>query len=121
MWSGGPHQPSEHHGFWLRVQTVPDSTVDLKLYIPSFLDRQRGKIHFPYHEACNLSKGVLRKAWLLSYFADLLFMCVSIQALSVADLTSQGLHNIEPHGRLWLQKQIDIEAAVAGRQMEGSR
>jgi hypothetical protein len=115
MSPGASHQPSDDHGFWLRVQAVPDSTVDLRLYIPSFLDRQRGEIDFPYREACNLSKCVLRKAWLLSYLADLLRMCLNIHVLNVADLTSQGLHIVEPHGRLWSQKRIDIQAAVVGR------
>lgn len=117
---GASQQQNKHHGFWLRAQAVPDSTIDLRFYIPSFLDRQRGEIHFPYREACNLSKCVLRKAWVLSYLVDLLRMCLNIHVLSVANLTSQGLHIIEPHGRIWSQKQINTQTAVAGRWVEGS-
>lgn len=117
---GASQQQNKHHGFWLRAPAVPDSTIDMRLYVPSFLDRQRGEIHFPYREACNLSKCVLRKAWVLSYLADLLRMCLNIHELSVANMTSQDLHIIEPHGRIWLQKQMNIQTAVASRWVEGS-
>ncbi|KAF1363088.1 hypothetical protein EJ07DRAFT_103984 [Lizonia empirigonia] len=107
---GASYQQST--GFWLRAKTVPDSTIDLKLYVPSFLDRQRGEVCFPYHEAFNLSKYVLRKAWLQSYLPDLLRKWFDGHILSVADPTS--LRIVGPHGQLWLRKQINIQAAAVG-------
>jgi hypothetical protein len=105
---GAPYRPSKQRGFWLHIQAVPDPTVDLRLYVPSFLDRQRREVHFPYREACHLSMCILRKAWLLSCLADVLCMCLRLHVLSVANLTSRGLYIVGPHGRLWSRK-IDIQ------------
>jgi hypothetical protein len=104
-----PYRPSKQRGFWLHVQAVPDPTVDLRLYVPSFLDRQRREVLFPHREACPLSMCILRTAWLLSCLADVLCMCFRLHILSVANMTSQGLYIVEPHGRIWSQKRIDIQ------------
>jgi hypothetical protein len=106
---GAPYRPSKQRGFWLHVQAVPDPTVDLRLYVPSFLDRQRREVLFPHREACHLSMCILRKAWLLSCLADVLRMCFGLHVLSVANLTSRGLYIVGPHGRIWSQKRIDIQ------------
>lgn len=113
---GAPTQPNERPGFWLRVPSVPDSTVDLRLYVPSLHDRQRGEVRFPWCEAWNLSKCVLRKTWLQSYLVDVLCMCLRIHTLSVAHLTSSGIRAAGPYGRLWSERQIYIQNTVlAGR------
>ena len=103
---GSSTKANERHGFWRYVLNVPDLTVDLRLYVPSFADRQWGEIRFPCREILRLSECVLRKAWLLFYLADVLRLCLNIHALSVAYLTSSGVQAVGPYGRLWLEKQI---------------
>jgi hypothetical protein len=98
---------AECQGFWRHIPIVPDLTVDLRLYVPSFDDRQLGEVSFPYRETLRLSGCVLRKAWLLSYLVDVLRICLDIHTLSV--LTSSGVTAIRPYGRFWLQNQIDIQ------------
>jgi hypothetical protein len=92
-------------GFWLPVS---DGTVDLRIYVPSFTDREWGKVQFPCREAVRLSKCVLRRARLSSFLADTLCMCLNIRTIGVAYLSSSGLQPIEPHGRQWLQRQMSI-------------
>jgi hypothetical protein len=106
---GASTQATKRQGFWRHIAIVPDLTVDLRLYVPSFDDRQLGEIQFPYRETLRLSRCVLRKAWLLSFLADVICLCLDIQALSVACLTSSSVHAVGPYGRFWLQKQIDIQ------------
>ena len=106
---GASTQTTKSKGVWRHAIDVPDLTVDLRLYVPSFDDRQWGEIQFPHREALRLSKCVLRKAWLLSCLADILCMCLDMHTLSVACLTSSGVHTVGPYGRLWLQKQIVIQ------------
>jgi len=106
---GASTQATKRQGFWRHALDVPDLTVDLKLYVPSFDDRQWGEVQFPYRETFHLSKCVLRKAWLLSYLSDILCMCLDIHALSVACLTSSGVQAVKLHRRLWLQRQIRIQ------------
>lgn len=110
---GARNQPDGERGFWLRVRAVPDFKIDLRLHVPSFQDRQQGEIYFAYREAWHLSKCVMRKAWLLSYLAGVLRMCLSIHVSSVANLTSHGLYSIGHHGRLWSRKQLDIQDVVS--------
>lgn len=109
---GGRNQPNKHRGSWLHVQTVPDSDVDLRVYVPSFLDRQRREVHFPYSEARHISKCVTRKAWLLPCLSDILRMVLGIHVLCVAFLTSRGIQLVGPHGRLWSQKHMSIQGVV---------
>jgi hypothetical protein len=105
---GASTEASKRQGFWRHVPNVPDLTVDLRVYVPSFDDRQWGELQFPYRETLHLSQCVLRKAWVLSYLADILRMCLGIHALSVAYLTSAGIQALGTYRRLWLQKQLDI-------------
>jgi hypothetical protein len=105
---GASTQATKRQGFWRHVPIVPDLTVDLRLYVPSFDDRQLGEIKFPYRETLRLSGCVLRRAW-LSYIEDVLCMCLDIHTLSVACLNSSGVQAVGPHGRFWLQNQIDIQ------------
>jgi hypothetical protein len=63
---GASTQATKRQGFWRQVPIFPDLTVDLRLYVPSFDDRQLGEIQFPYRETLRLSGCVLRRAWLLS-------------------------------------------------------
>jgi hypothetical protein len=105
---GASTQATKSQGFWRHVPIVPDLTVDLRLYVPSFDDRQLGEIKFPYLESLRLSGCVLRKTWFLSYLTDVLRMCLDIHTLSLACLTSSGVHAVGPYGRYWLQNQIDI-------------
>jgi hypothetical protein len=106
---GASTQATKRQGIWRHVPIVPDLTVDLRLYVPSFDDRQSGEIKFPYRESLRLSGCVLRKSWLLSYLADVLCMCLDLHTLSVACLTSSGVQAVRPCGRFWLQNQIDIQ------------
>jgi hypothetical protein len=106
---GASTQATKLQGLWRHVPIVPDLTVDLKLYVPSFDDRQLGEVKFPYRETLRLSGCVLRRAWLLSYLADVLCICINIHTLSVAYVTSSGLQAVRPHRRFWLQNQIDIQ------------
>jgi hypothetical protein len=59
---GASTQANERQGFWRRVPNVPDLTVDLRLYVPSFDDRQWEEIRFPCREILRLAECVLRKA-----------------------------------------------------------
>jgi hypothetical protein len=106
---GASTQATKRQGFWRHIPNAPDHTVDLRLYVPSFNDRQLGKIQFPYRETLRLSGCVLRRAWLLSYLVDVLCMCLDVHTLGVAFLTSSGVHAVGPHGRFWLQNQIDVQ------------
>lgn len=101
---GASHQQSA--GFWVSAQTVPDSTIDLKLYVPSFLDRQRGEVCFPYRE-CRIAK-----VWSLSYLEDLFRVYLHNHVFSAADLSSQGLRVIGNRWCLCSPKQINIQTAV---------
>lgn len=109
---GAPNLSCGGPGVWLRVPTTPDCTVDLKIYLPSLHDRERGEISFPWCEAWYLSRCALRKMWLLSYLQDILCMTFGVHTLSVAHLTSSGIHTVGPHGRIWSQRQIDFQAAI---------
>jgi hypothetical protein len=109
---GASTQANERQGFWRRVPNVPDLTVDLRLYVPSFDDRQWEEIRFLCREILRLSECVLRKAWLLFCLADVLCLCLNIHALSVACLTRSGVQAVGPYGRLWLEKQIIYLARI---------
>ncbi|KAF2818240.1 hypothetical protein CC86DRAFT_435067 [Ophiobolus disseminans] len=102
---GASIESSAHRSFWLQVPETLDATVDLRIYVPSFKDREWGKVYFPSREALRLSRCVLRRAWLLSCFTDVLRMCFNIRIISVAYLSSSGLHPVL-YGRLWLESQI---------------
>jgi hypothetical protein len=106
---GASAQANERRGFWLHVPIIPDLTIDLRVYIPSSHDRMWEEIRFPCREALRLSRCVLRRAWLLSYFIDILCMCLNIHAGSVAYLTSSGVQSVRPYEFFWLQRQIDIQ------------
>lgn len=106
---GASTRSNERCGFWLKVPEVPDATVDLRIYIPSFEDREWGKVQFPCREALRLSQCVLRRAWLLSFFTNIISMCFDIRTVGVAYLPSSGLQPVGLHGRLWLQKQMSIK------------
>lgn len=109
---GAPNQPINHRGFWIQVPAVPDFTIHLKIYVPSLQVRQQGDVYFPCCESWHLSKCILRKAWLLSSLADVVRMCLCIHTLSIGNLKSQELYVVGPHGRVWSQKQINIQTMV---------
>jgi hypothetical protein len=99
---------NERSGFWLQVPDIPDVTVDLRIFVPSFEDREWGKVQFPCREALRLSQCVLRRAFLLSFLADIICICLRIRVVGVAYLSSSGLQPVGPYGRLWLERQMSI-------------
>lgn len=109
---GALSSPSERPGFWLCVPTVPDPTIDLRVYVPSFRDRKRGEISFPWNESWHLSQCVSRKLQPLFDLEDVLCMCFSIYTLIVANLTSSGIHAVRTHGRIGSERLIDFQAAI---------
>jgi hypothetical protein len=97
---------SERRGFWLLVPDIPDGTVEqLRIYVPSLMDREWGQVRFPCREALRLSRCIVRRARLSSFLTDILCMCLNIRTIGVAYLSSSGLQPIEPHGR---QRQMRI-------------
>ena len=111
---GAPAHLSERPGSWFRVPTVPDVTVDLRVYIPSLHDRQHAAYRFPLCEAWRLSRCMLRRAWPLSLLVDAFYILLRIHNLSAAYLTSSGLHTAEPYGRLWSRGALKIRASDMG-------
>lgn len=99
---------NEHGGTWLQVLDIPDSTVDLRIYVPSFKDRSCGKIQFPRREALRLSRSSLRRARIWSVLVDIVCMCLKIHTVGAAYISSSGLQHVEPHGRMWLEEQIHV-------------
>ncbi|KAF2182664.1 hypothetical protein K469DRAFT_495723, partial [Zopfia rhizophila CBS 207.26] len=48
--------PAHHHnGFWYKVPNIPDTTIDLRVYIPCFYDRMCGEIRVPPLEIPRIS------------------------------------------------------------------
>ncbi|KAF2185379.1 hypothetical protein K469DRAFT_476679, partial [Zopfia rhizophila CBS 207.26] len=45
----------EEKGFWYEIPEVPDSTVNLKVYVPTFFDRKCGDIHIPFLDIPKIS------------------------------------------------------------------
>lgn len=108
---GARPRPSERPGSWLRVPTIPDNTIDLRVYIPSLHDRQHAEYRFPLCEAWHLSRCMLRRAWPLSWLVDAFYTHLRVHNLSAAYLTSSGLHRVEPYGRLWSRGQLKIRGS----------
>ncbi|KAF1346419.1 hypothetical protein EJ07DRAFT_31139, partial [Lizonia empirigonia] len=52
---GASSQSSGHFARWRCVPNTPDSTIDLRIYVPSVRDRQRQVIKFSKYEAWHLS------------------------------------------------------------------
>jgi hypothetical protein len=103
---------SRVHGSWLHVSNIPDLTIDLRIYVPSFHDRQWGEVQFPCRETWHLSKCALRKLWLFAFLGNVLCMYLNTQNLSVAHLTVSGIQALGPYGRLWVRKQILIQCVI---------
>jgi hypothetical protein len=101
-------QLNEYSGIWVQVLDIPDSTIDLRIYVPSAKDRQVGKVQFPRREALRLSQCVLRRARIWSLLADAACLCLNIRTVGAAYLSSSELRPVEPYGRIWLERQMGI-------------
>lgn len=59
---GAPFAPGvkERQGHWYKIPAVPDSSVDLNVYVPSPRDRIRGEIRIPRSEFLGVSIATSR-------------------------------------------------------------
>jgi hypothetical protein len=86
---------NEFQGFWLHIPDIPDLTIDLRVYVPSFGDRLVGEVQLPCRETLRLSKCVLRSCGILSFISDILYMYFGGNPLNLAHLTASGILAVE--------------------------
>ena len=48
---------------WHTIDNIPDRTLDIRVYIPSWYNRLREQIRLPWRISMRLSRCVLRRGW----------------------------------------------------------
>lgn len=82
-------------GFWHRVQDLPDSTIDLRVYVPNYSDRVRERISFPLQSiprALGLGMDCSR---IQVAFSSFLNLCIGNRLPVVAQLKATGIRVID--------------------------
>jgi hypothetical protein len=106
---------NEFRSFWMHVPHIPDLTIDLRVYIPSFGDRLAGEVQLPCRETLRLSKCLLRRCGILSFCSDILYMYLGGNPLSLAHLSSSCIQDVEA---ITGQTQITIRTLLGHRKLE---
>jgi hypothetical protein len=99
----------------LHVPHIPDLTIDLRVYIPSFGDRLAEEVQPPYRKTLRLSKCALRKCRILSFCSDILYMYLGSNPLNLAYLSSSGIQAVEATTR---QAYITVQTLLGHRKLE---
>jgi hypothetical protein len=61
-------------GFWHKLPNIPDATVELRVYVPSYNDRVREKVTFSRREVLQLHRCVSRN--LVDEIINLFKVCI---------------------------------------------
>jgi hypothetical protein len=106
---------NEFRGLWLHVPHIPDLTIDLRVYVPSFGDRLAEEVQLPCRETLRLSKCALRRCGILSFCSDILYMYLGGNPLNLAHLSSSGIQAVEA---ITKQTQITVRTLLGHRKLE---
>jgi hypothetical protein len=106
---------NEFQGLWLHIPYIPDLTIDLRVYVPSFGDRLAEEVQLPCCKTLRLSRCALRRCGILLFRSDILYMYLGGNPLNLAYLSSSGIQAVEAIAG---QTQITVCTLLGHRKLE---